>query len=100
MSKWIQLLWLSFFTAIVGETVFFAVLDPKQLYLFGEPVSWSPVVVYSVGFFMFWSLTGLTAALVALQLKPGAAVNQEPKVRVRRKMTREELASADTEIGP
>lgn len=100
MSKWIQLLWLSFFSAIVGETVFFAVLDPKQLYLFGEPVYWSPVMVYSVGFFMFWGLTGLTAALVALQLKSSAEVNRPPAVRVHRKMTREELACADTEIGP
>ena len=83
MSKWIHLLSLSFFTAILGETVFFAVIDPQLLYLFGEPVTWSPMVVYSVGFFMFWSLTALTAGLVALMLKPGDAVNQEPQVRAR-----------------
>ena len=83
MPKWFQLLWLSFFTAIVGETAFFALLDPKLLYLFGEPVSWSPMVVYSVGFFMFWGLTGLTAALVALFQKSGEAVNREPEDRAR-----------------
>jgi hypothetical protein len=83
MSKSIHLLSLSFFTAILGETVFFAVIDPQLLYLFGEPVSWSPMVVYSVGFFMFWSLTALTAGLVALMLKPGAAVNREPQDRAR-----------------
>lgn len=76
MSKTIHLLLLSFFTAVLGETFFFAVIDPQQLYLFGEAVSWSREVVYSVGFFMFWSLTALTAGLVALMLKPAAEVNR------------------------
>lgn len=76
MSKWINLLFLSFFTAAAGEVFFFTFIDPKLLYLFGEPVEWSPVVVYSLGFFMFWGLTGVTAALVALMLKPGEEVNQ------------------------
>jgi len=35
------------------------------------------MVVYSLGFFMFWALTGITAALVALMLKPGEEVNRE-----------------------
>lgn len=83
MSKWIHVLALSFFTAILGETVFFAVIDPQLLYLFGEPVEWSPVVVYSVGFFMFWALTALTAGLVVLMQKSAAEVNREPQVRAR-----------------
>lgn len=81
MSKWINLLLMSFFTAILGETAFFVFIDPQLLYLFGQPVSWSPMVVYSVGFFMFWGLTALTAALVALQLKPAEEVNREPALR-------------------
>lgn len=75
MPKWINLLFLSFATAAAGEA-FFTFIDPKLLYLFGEPVNWSPTVVYSVGFFMFWCLTGITAALVALMLKPGSEINQ------------------------
>jgi hypothetical protein len=77
MSKWINLLMLSFFTAVSGEAFFFTFIDPKLLYLFGEPVYWSPAVVYSLGFFMFWALTGATAALVALMLKPAEEVNRE-----------------------
>jgi hypothetical protein len=77
MPKWINLLFLSFFTAVAGEAFFFTFIDPKLLYLFGEPVDWSPMVIYSVGFFMFWALTGLTAALVALMLKSGDEVNRE-----------------------
>lgn len=84
MSKWINSLWLSFFTAALGETAFFALIDPKQLYLFGEPVSWSPMVIYSGGFFMFWGLTALTAAVVTLMQKPGEEINREPEIRARR----------------
>lgn len=93
MSKWIHLLWLSFFAAILGETAFFSIIDPKLLYLFGEPVSWSPPVVYSVGFFMFWCLTAFTAALVSLQLKPGEEVNREPEIRARHAREKEGLRS-------
>jgi hypothetical protein len=81
MPKWINLLFLSFFTAVAGEVFFFTFIDPKLLYLFGEPVDWSPVVVYSLGFFMFWCLTSMTAALVALMLKPGDEVNRESEHR-------------------
>lgn len=77
MTKWINLLLLSFLTAILGETVFFTVIDPKTLYLFGEPVSWRPIVIYSAGFFMFWILTAMTAAWVTWLQKPENEVNQE-----------------------
>lgn len=104
MSKWINLLGISFFTAAVGETVFFAVIDPQLLYLFGKPVSWSPMMVYSVGFFMFWSLTALTAALVAWLQKPGEAVNREPETRSRQTRSNEQLRAtslnAGTKISP
>ncbi|MBI2277816.1 MAG: hypothetical protein HYU74_10730 [Dechloromonas sp.] len=93
MSQSIKLLWLSFFTAVLGETVFFAVIDPQLLYLFGQPVDWPPMVVYSVGFFMFWGLTALTAALVALLQKPGAEVNREPEVRARHAREKGQLRS-------
>lgn len=99
MLKWINLLLISFFTAAVGETVFFAVIDPQLLYLFGEPVSWSPMVVYSVGFFMFWGLTALTAGLVAWLQKPGEAVNREPELRARHARDKEQQRSASLKAG-
>lgn len=93
MWKWINLLWISFFTAAVGETVFFAVIDPQLLYLLGEPVAWSPMVVYSVGFFLFWGLTALTAVLVAWLQKPGEPVNREPEIRARQARAKVQLRS-------
>ena len=93
MSKWINLLALSFFSAVLAETVFFTIIDPQQLYLLGEPVSWEPIAVYSVGFFMFWSLTFTNAALVAWLQKPGDEVNREPEERARRVAQRNHLKS-------
>lgn len=76
MLKWINILWQSFMTAALGELVFFVIIDPQELYLMGEPVRWSPMAVYSVGFFMFWSLTVLTAALVVFMQTPASEVDR------------------------
>lgn len=75
MLKWINILWLSFLTAILGEMAFFVVIDPQELYLMGQPVRWGSMAVYSVGFFMFWGLTALTAVLVVFMQKPASEVN-------------------------
>ncbi|APR06025.1 hypothetical protein [Thauera chlorobenzoica] len=54
MQKWIQVLWPSFLVAAIAEAVFFLVIDPRTLYLFGEPVDFGPVATYSIAFFCFW----------------------------------------------
>lgn len=54
MMKLIQVLWPSFLIAGLAEALFFTIVDPQQLYLFGEPVDYSAVATYSIGFFGFW----------------------------------------------
>lgn len=81
MLKWMSILWPSFVTSILGEVVFFAFIDPQELYLMGQPVRWSPIAVYSVGFLMFWALTALTAALCFFFQKPPAEINRPPRTR-------------------
>lgn len=56
MSKWIQVLWPSFLVAGIAEIVFFTVINPQELYLLGQPVKYSPIATYSIGFFGFWIL--------------------------------------------
>lgn len=81
MLKLVYVLWPSFATAIVGEVVFFTLINPKELYFMGEPVHWSPVAVYSVGFLMFWALTALTAWSVLFFLKPASEINRHRQAR-------------------
>lgn len=61
MSKWIQVLWPSFLIAGVGEIVFFTVVNPQELYLFGRPVAFSAIETYSIGFFAFWGLCAVSS---------------------------------------
>ena len=65
MLKWIQVLWPSFLVAGIAEAVFFTVIDPQELYLFGEPVKYSLTATYSIGFFGFW-LVGAASSLLTL----------------------------------
>lgn len=54
MLRWIQVLWPSFLVAGVAEVVFFTVIDPKELYFYGQPVHFSRIATYSIGFLGFW----------------------------------------------
>lgn len=54
MQKLIQVLWPSFIVAGMVEVIFFTVINPRELYLFGEPVYLDPLATYSIGFFAFW----------------------------------------------
>lgn len=65
MQKWVQVLWPSFLVAGIAEAVFFTVVDPQTLYLFGEPVRYSTTATYSIGFFGFWSV-GAASSLLTL----------------------------------
>lgn len=71
MQRWIWVLFPSFAVACLAEFFFFAVIDPQQLYLLGEPVYYSPLATYSICFFGFWSV-GMASSVfsVFLQLSP------------------------------
>lgn len=56
MQKLIQVLWPSFLVAGIAEVVFFTVINPQELYLFGQAVNFSATATYSIGFFGFWVL--------------------------------------------
>jgi hypothetical protein len=62
MQKLIWILWPSFVMAGIAEAVFFTLVDPQELYLFGEPVHMTPLATYSIGFFAFWALCAASSA--------------------------------------
>ncbi|MEI7430608.1 MAG: hypothetical protein WCL27_09140 [Betaproteobacteria bacterium] len=56
MKHIIWVFWPAFIAAGIAETVFFTVIDPKQLYLLGQAVELSTTATYSIGFLMFWAI--------------------------------------------
>jgi hypothetical protein len=54
MKHIIWVLWPAFIAAGIAEIVFFTLIDPQQLFLFGQPIALSAIATYSFGFLMFW----------------------------------------------
>lgn len=55
MQRLFWVLWPSFIVAGIAEGLFFTLINPQELYLFGEPVYLSTLATYSIGFFAFWA---------------------------------------------
>jgi len=64
-------LWPAFLVAGVAEIVFFSVVDPGDLQVFGQPVELSRTGVYTIGFFGFWVVGAASAAITAWLVKTG-----------------------------
>ena len=59
-------LWVSFVTACVATALFFATFDPLDIIAQTTfPLDWNRTECYSAGFFLFWTLTASTGAMVA-----------------------------------
>jgi len=74
-SRLILILWPSFLCAGVAEIAFFTLINPQELYLFGQPVRYSVITTYSLGFLFFWSLCTLTSAVTLFFARTSAQVN-------------------------
>jgi hypothetical protein len=70
------ILWPSFIVGGIAEAVFFTLIDPRELYLLGEPVYWSPIAVYSVGFFMFWLIAAASSAFTCFLQRDAGEINR------------------------
>lgn len=75
-KRLIWILWPSFIVGGIAEGVFFTLIDPQELYLFGEPVHWSATAVYSVGFFMFWGVAAASSAFTCFLQRTSGDVNR------------------------
>lgn len=65
-----SVLWPSFLISCMATILFFAAFDPVELMANTAIAEASRVGVYSVGFFMFWTITALTATLTCYFSKP------------------------------
>jgi hypothetical protein len=75
---WMRLMWVlwpSFVVGGVGWAIFFALFDPADLPgadWFGE----SRMVIYSVGFFVFWLFAAASSAFTTFLQRPAADINR------------------------
>jgi hypothetical protein len=76
MSALYFILWPSFLVAGIAEIGFFTIIDPKDLYLFGQPVHFSALATYSIGFFAFWAICAMSSYATRFFQRSGAALNR------------------------
>jgi hypothetical protein len=62
-------LWPSFLTAALAEACFFSLFDPLDLGQM-KGTGLSAMAVYSIGFFLFWSLCALAGMLTCYLVVP------------------------------
>lgn len=75
MQKWMWILWPSFLVAGIAEGVFFSLVNPQELYFLGEPVHYSAIATYSLGFLAFWVLCAVSSYLTWALQRPAIEVN-------------------------
>ena len=81
MSNIFYIFWPSFLVAGIAEIVFFMIIDPQELYLFGQPVSFSRLATYSIGFFGFWAICAASSMATCFFQRSGRDINAETTVR-------------------
>ncbi len=63
-------LWPSFIAAGIANSFFFTFFDPQDLLYAIDYADMSDTAVYSIGFFLFWLLTGVSSFMTYYFLKP------------------------------
>jgi len=76
MLRTLWVLWPSFVVAGIAEGIFFTVIDPQELYLFGQPVHLSQIATYSIGFFGFWGICAASSFMTCFLQRSAAGVNK------------------------
>lgn len=69
MQNVLSVLWPSFLVAGIAEGIFFTLIDPRELYLLGEPVHFSSLATYSIGFFCFWAICAASSMATCYLLR-------------------------------
>jgi hypothetical protein len=77
MTKLFFVFWPSFLIAGIAEVLFFTVIDPQELYLFGQAVSFSALATYSIGFFAFWAVCAASSYATCFFQRSGRDINEE-----------------------
>ena len=79
VQRTITVLWLSFLTAIAATGVFFSTIDPLELKYCVDFPEVSRIGAYTIGFFLFWLLTGASSLLAVFFTYPSQLDESEDK---------------------
>lgn len=71
----IWILWPSFVVGGMGWGVFFALFDPADL-PYADLFSGDRLVIYTLGFFMFWGFAAASSAFTCLLQRPAGDINR------------------------
>ena len=64
MTRYVMwVLWPSFIAAGMGVGILFTLVDPTELVILGQPLHASRTAVYTLGFFVLWSICAVASAL-------------------------------------
>lgn len=70
-----SILWPSFITAGIANSLFFTFIEPQALLYAGGFEQVSNINVYSIGFFLFWLLTSSSCLMTCYFMKPCRDIN-------------------------
>ncbi len=76
LQRLMWIVWPSFLMAGVMEVLVFALVDPQDLHWLGHTLDISRQSVYTLSFFVFWLVIGISSALTALLAMPSADINE------------------------
>ena len=64
MAKYVMwVLWPSFIAAGMGVGIVFTLVDPTELVILGQPIHAGRVAIYTLGFFVLWTICAVASAL-------------------------------------
>ena len=64
MAKYVMwVLWPSFIAAGMGVGIVFTLVDPTELVILGHPIHASRVAIYTLGFFVLWTICAVASTL-------------------------------------
>ena len=72
------ILWISFLMAAVATGAFFSVIDPMELRYCVSFPEVSRLGAYTIGFFLFWLLTGISCLLSVIFVYPAEPKSAPP----------------------
>jgi hypothetical protein len=80
----IWVFWPAFIVSGLMTMLFFALVDPGDIGVFGRSLGLGPIAVYSLGFFFFWIFAAGSSALTCFLQRSPFEINRCPLEAVER----------------